>query len=144
VYGIIYNNQQQILLSTEVLNDYTFTKFPGGGLEFGEGTKDCIAREFKEETGIEVTVVKHIYTTDYFQQSAFNPHDQVISIYYQVESKETDKIRTDAHLLADRKHEAHTIHFFWVYIKDLLPEMLSFPIDKHVATLLREWPLQQS
>jgi len=43
------------------------TKFPGGGLQFGEGTIDCIKREFREELGCEIGVLKHFYTTDYFQ-----------------------------------------------------------------------------
>ena len=32
------------------------TKFPGGGMEFGEGTIDCIKRECMEEFGEEVEV----------------------------------------------------------------------------------------
>ena len=35
-----------------------------------------------------VEVGDHIYTTDYYQQSAFNPDDQIISIYYFVKPLE--------------------------------------------------------
>src|SRR5215213_6968905 len=82
VYGILINEQQQVLVSDEFIRGTYFTKFPGGGLEFGEGTRDCLKREFMEEMKLNVQVGEHIYTTDFFQLSAFNPGHQIISIYY--------------------------------------------------------------
>ena len=35
---------------------------------------------------LEVPIEDHIYTTDYFQMSAFNPGHQIISIYYFVKA----------------------------------------------------------
>jgi 8-oxo-dGTP diphosphatase len=133
VYGLLINDKKEVLLSTENINGYEFTKFPGGGLEFGEGTKDCLIREFKEECDIEVEIKKHIYTTDFYQVSAFNAQDQLISIYYQVSSNESNKILLESHLLADSKHANHTILFFWVPLNLLQPHMLTFPIDKRVV-----------
>lgn len=94
VYGILINRQQQILVSDEFIRGHFFTKFPGGGLELGEGTRDCLKREFKEETGLNIAVGDHIYTTDYFQQSAFNKQDQIISIYYFVSADEPILLHT--------------------------------------------------
>src|SRR3954464_14094880 len=88
VYGILINDKQQVLVSDEYIRGGYYTKFPGGGLERGEGTRDCLKREFKEEMDLEVQVQDHIYTTDYFQVSAFNPEHQIISIYYSVEALE--------------------------------------------------------
>ena len=85
VYGLLLNQQQQVLLVHEKMPHLHFTKFPGGGMEFGEGTRDCLAREFKEETGLDVLVGEHLYTTDFFQPSAFKQGDQLVAIYYQVE-----------------------------------------------------------
>ena len=48
VYGIYITPQQQILLSDERIGDFCFTKFPGGGLEFGEGLHEALIREWKE------------------------------------------------------------------------------------------------
>ena len=31
---------------------------------------------------VTVTIGDHIYTTDFFQVSAFNPNHQIISVYY--------------------------------------------------------------
>ena len=73
VYGILLNEKKQVLVSDEYIRGGYYTKFPGGGLEFGEGTRACLEREFMEEMNLKVEVGDHIYTTDYFQLSAFNP-----------------------------------------------------------------------
>ncbi|MBK9571159.1 MAG: NUDIX domain-containing protein [Chitinophagaceae bacterium] len=86
VYGILINEKKMV--SDELIRGSSLTKFPGGGLEFGEGTRDCLQREFMEEMGLKVTVNDHIYTTDYFQVSAFNPAHQIVSIYYWVTALE--------------------------------------------------------
>ena len=88
VYGVLVNDQKQVLVSDELIRGMYITKFPGGGLELGEGTRDCLRREFKEELDLDVQVGEHIYTTDYYQQSAFNPDHQIISIYYFVHPNE--------------------------------------------------------
>ena len=75
------NEMLEILVSDELIRGQYITKFPGGGLEYGEGTRDCLIREFKEEMDLNIEVGNHIYTTDYFQVSAFNPAHQIISIY---------------------------------------------------------------
>src|ERR1044071_8676230 len=92
VYGILINDKKQVLVSDEFIRGSFYTKFPGGGLEFGEGTRDCLKREFKEELDLDVTVGDHLYTTDYFQMSAFKPTDQIISIYYFVTANEEIKV----------------------------------------------------
>ncbi len=82
VYGILLGDSGQILVSDEFIRGNYYTKFPGGGLEFGEGTRDCLKREFKEEINLEVEIGDHIYTADSLQLSAFNPDRRIISIYY--------------------------------------------------------------
>src|SRR5256885_8799281 len=112
VYGILKDDNNRVLLSDEFIRGEYFTKFPGGGLEFGEGLRACLKREFKEETGLDVTIGEHIYTTDYFQISAFNNRDQIISIYYFVyanDEGELAKLQTkttvfdfEPHQISDR------------------------------------------
>ena len=93
VYGILINDQKQLLVSDEFIRGKYYTKFPGGGLEFGEGTRDCLKREFVEEMNLQVEVLEHLYTTDFFQESAFRPGDQIISIYYLVKPLENISVR---------------------------------------------------
>lgn len=85
VYGLLVNNQQEILLSDEQQWGRQFTKFPGGGLELGEGLLDCLKREFMEECDLPIEIVQHVYTTDFYEQSSFND-SQIISIYYQIKA----------------------------------------------------------
>jgi len=60
VYGILINEKKQVLVSDEFIRGNYYTKFPGGGLEFGEGTRDCLKREFKEEMDLDVEVTDHL------------------------------------------------------------------------------------
>ncbi|WP_431209304.1 NUDIX domain-containing protein [Puia sp. P3] len=92
VYGLLINDNKQVLVSDEFIRGGYYSKFPGGGLEFGEGTRDCLKREFKEEMDLNVEVTDHLYTTDFFQMSAFNPEHQIISIYYYVRALEPIKV----------------------------------------------------
>src|ERR1700729_3215153 len=92
VYGLLIDDKKRVLVSDEYIRGAYYTKFPGGGLEFGEGTRDCLKREFKEEMDLEVRIGDHLYTTDFFQMSAFNPEHQIISIYYFAEALEPIKV----------------------------------------------------
>src|SRR6185369_4981432 len=92
VYGVLINEQKQVLVSDEYIRGSYFTKFPGGGLELGEGTRDCLKREFKEEMDLDVEIGAHIYTTDFYQVSAFNQGHQIISIYYFVKALEPIRV----------------------------------------------------
>jgi ADP-ribose pyrophosphatase YjhB (NUDIX family) len=85
VYGIYINEKKQVLVSDELIKGKLYTKFPGGGLEFGEGTRDCLIREFREEMAADIIVKEHLYTTDFYLESAFATGVQVISIYYEVD-----------------------------------------------------------
>src|SRR5947208_16230579 len=91
VYAILINEDRQVLVSDEYIRGNYYTKFPGGGLEYGEGTRDCLKREFMEEMDLRVEIGAHLYTTDFFQISAFNPGHQIISIYYFVNAMEPIK-----------------------------------------------------
>src|SRR6201996_8037440 len=92
VYGILIGENKKVLVSDEYIRGGYSTKFAGGGLEFGEGTRDCLKREFKEEMDLDVHIGDHIYTTDFFQMSAFNPEHQIISIYYYVRALEPIRV----------------------------------------------------
>ena len=41
VYGFIINKNQEVLLSDEFRFESFFTKFPGGGVEYGGGVFEC-------------------------------------------------------------------------------------------------------
>ncbi len=145
VYGILMNDQQQVLVSDEFIRGGYYTKFPGGGLEFGEGTRDCLKREFLEEMNLNVEVGEHLYTTDYFQISAFNPDHQIISIYYRVKPLAEIAVRlsTSAFDFDEQQMAAYNMHketesFRFIEWDDLTEESVTLPIDKMVVRILKE------
>lgn len=145
VYGILFGPEKQVLVADEYIRGSFYTKFPGGGLEFGEGTRDCLKREFREEMDLDVTVGEHLYTTDYFQMSAFNPDDQIISIYYLVTANEEIKvpIRTKTFDFDEKQMEIYhrsgeTETFRFIPWNEFSPELITLPIDKTVTQLLKE------
>lgn len=138
IYGILIENGA-ILVSDELHNGRKITKFPGGGLQFGEGTHECLKREFMEEIALEIAVKNHFYTVDFFQASAFDPTQQVISIYYLVENLSGTQIS-----VADSKYnfsskENGTQSLRWVAIKMLQPKEFTFPIDQKVSGLIADY-----
>lgn len=145
VYGILINSKKQILVSDEFIRGDYITKLPGGGLELGEGTRDCLKREFKEEMNLEVMVGDHIYTTDFFQISAFNPAHQIISIYYFAEPLE--EIRAplrdkpfdfDEREMTAYRQTGETETFRFLDWDNFSENDLTLPIDKIVAGILKK------
>lgn len=143
VYGILKDSKNRVLVSDEFIRGSYYTKFPGGGLELGEGTRDCLKREFKEETNLDVTIGEHIYTTDFYQISAFNNVDQIISIYYFVHAAEPIDLATKTTLFDFAPGQVADVQgcsevFRWIEWNDLTEESVSLPIDKVVVKLLKE------
>lgn len=146
VYGVFINQKKQILVSDEYIREKYYTKFPGGGMEMGEGTRDCLKREFKEEMDLAIEVGAHLYTTDYYQQSAFNPEQQIISIYYYVEPLEPIKfpMREKAFDFTEEqlkiyKEKTSIETFRFIDLKDFSEENVTLPIDKIVAGLIKKY-----
>ena len=144
VYGILINDKKQVLVSDEYIRGGLYTKFPGGGLEFGEGTRDCLKRELKEELGIESEIGDHIYTTDYFQMSAFRPTDQIISIYYFAKQLEELKVPLrnkpfdfDEKQMDIYNKTGETETFRWIDWDDFSEDIVTLPIDKIVAKMVK-------
>jgi ADP-ribose pyrophosphatase YjhB (NUDIX family) len=136
VYGIHINNNRQVLVIDEYIRGNKYTKFPGWGLEFGEGTRECLAREFMEEMNLKVEIGEHIYTTDYFQMSAFNPEHQIISIYYYAKPLEeiTALLRDkafdfDENQLSVYQQTGETETFRFIDWEDFSEESVTLPID---------------
>ncbi len=134
VYGLLINSNNELLLSDERRGGFSFTKFPGGGLEFGEGVMDALIREFSEELAIDVTIGDLFYVNDFFQASAFNENHQLLSFYYFVNYDKYEEIGQKAYqfpLLEDGEKQR------WVAISNLSEADFTFPIDKVVMEKLK-------
>ena len=139
VYGILRDHANRILVSEEMIRGRKVIKFPGGGLEKGEGIADCLKREFMEELNLPVNILQHYYTTDFYQESAFKTGDQVISIYYEVESLEM--ISIPWHENAGRPfycREDDAEKFYWIDAREFSEASVTLPIDKVVAKMITD------
>lgn len=136
VYGLFVNSHNQVLVVDEVQLDTHMTKFPGGGLEFGEGTLECLKREAMEEMNQPIEVDAHFYTTDYFQPAFFYDNMQLISIYYRASfiGPQVFNASTRPFDFAGKKNG--NMSFRWIDARDLHPDIFTFPVDKKVAMML--------
>lgn len=137
VYALIFDpSEEHILLSDEFVKGTYVTKFPGGGLNWGEGTIDCLKREAVEEFGTEIEVLEHFYTTDFFQKALFFENQQLISIYYKAKFFVTPVFPVSEFMnnLPEAINDSQI--FRWLPVSKLKTEIFTFPIDKKVAAML--------
>lgn len=134
VYGLLVNSNREVLICDEDIELWHITKFPGGGLEFGEGLSDALIREFKEETNADIEIERHFYTTDFFVPSAIDDTTQVISVFYLVRpighfDLPPKTVQNDGRVI---------IHFKWMPIETLHPDDVTYAVEKKVVQLLKE------
>jgi len=132
VYGILIH-KGKVLVNEEQIRGRTVIKFPGGGLHWGEGTIDCLKREWREELGLDIEIKQHFYTTDFFQQSAFDD-SQVISIYYLVQP--VPALNEQTHIVNLMQNE----RTYWMNLKDVSADTFTLQIDKVVGGMLDTMP----
>jgi ADP-ribose pyrophosphatase YjhB (NUDIX family) len=130
VYGILSDADGRILVSHERIKKQAYAKFPGGGLEYGEGLKDGLIREFQEELNLNIGVGELLFITDFFIQSAFKGEDQLVSVYYSVYAAALGSISTvdkwpSPEFVVDKKQL-----FQWINPSEIGIEQLNFPGDK--------------
>jgi 8-oxo-dGTP diphosphatase len=133
VYGLLINTDHQVLISDEQSGGRTFSKFPGGGLELGEGLADALKREFMEECNAEIEVLEHLYTTDFYEQSSFND-SQILSIYYFVRAINPLNLTFKSTPLDFKDGELQS--FRWVDLNQLSTDDVTFRTDKTAVEML--------
>ncbi len=126
IYGI-WIEGDRVLVNEELIRGRRVIKFPGGGLDPGEGTVEGLKREWMEELGLPIEVLRHYYTTDFFQKSAFDD-SQVISIYYMVKAAPDTEI---SNIIPEERT-------YWMPVGELCEEVFTLPIDRVVGRMLAE------
>jgi len=81
VYALCIVNNELLTLKEPYAGNIV-VKLPGGGLEFGEGTADCLKREFKEELNLEITVDDAFYIQENFVPSLAKDSKQLLTLYF--------------------------------------------------------------
>lgn len=130
VYALLMHDER-VLVMHEPFQGKLIYKFPGGGLEFGEGTRECLVRELKEELNLEIEVEEHLYTQDFFMQNAFDPEEQIILIYYRASI-------SDKNLEQLKVLEGDIDELLWTRIDELNAEDFTLLADKKVIEIVRE------
>ena len=80
-YCCIVKDKKVLVLFEEYVGQHLM-KFPGGGLEYGEGLIECIERELDEELNLKVENIQHFYTQEDFLVSRFRENEQLLTVYY--------------------------------------------------------------
>jgi len=136
VYGLWIKNQK-VLISHENIDGFKMTKFPGGGLEFGEGVVDCIKREFREELGVELVKLSLLHVSNRFIKSSFKNNEQVVAVHYLVKSNQEISNYNIVHPTGVGK--LNSIQFVWSDINKELHDSLTFEMDKEALDSFNKW-----
>ncbi|MGE5424763.1 MAG: NUDIX domain-containing protein [Syntrophothermus sp.] len=137
VYGLLID-EERILVTDEFRLGMRMTKFPGGGLIYGEGIADCLKREFLEELNSEIIRFDHYYTTEQFFETRLLPYDsQLINVYYRVQIKKPYPFLTTTKPFDFPEEVEGAQCFRWVKMQDLDASSFTFPIDRFLAEKLK-------
>lgn len=87
VYGIVIKDGRILLVSERNKEGAKCYALPGGGMDFGERFEQTVEREVKEETGLMVRALNHVFTeTNVFVWAPDDPTKrecmQTILVYY--------------------------------------------------------------
>ena len=138
VYGVLVE-EQRLLVTDEFRMGMKMTKLPGGGVEFGEGVKLALQREWKEELAVDIEVEDILYVNPFFQRSAFDAKEQLVSMYFKVlrlgELKGTFQEKAQAF---PTEQEGEQI-FRWVALGQLTPDTFTFPIDQAIVPIIKQY-----
>lgn len=128
IYGLLVV-ENQLMIIREPFAGTIIDKFPGGGLEYGEGTIECLKREFLEELNLEIEVLEHLYTQDFFLPSRFDAEEQIFMVYYKVEAKDITQMK-----VMDPEIE----EIIWKDLNELQTKDVTLETDKLVVEMLLE------
>jgi len=140
VYALIVKNNH-LLIAEEQHGGFFLRKFPGGGLQFGEGILQALHRELKEELDADVDSASLLCVTEDFVVSFLNNKQQVIGVHYLVDLKQD---YSDEFLNNNRVElENGYIYFKWVLLDSINPEDFTSPVDKSAFDKLKKYLLER-
>ena len=126
----------QVLLSDEFLSGKNCTKWPGGGLEFGEGPRECALREAEEELGQPIALGPLVHATGNFVRSSWRGEEQVLCQYYLATliSPVEFRVATELHAYPGENAES----FRWKPLSKVDKQDLTFEVDQDAIQALKD------
>lgn len=120
VTGFVYNKGKTLLLKRSSKESFLpeYWELPGGKVNFGEIPEDGLVREYKEETGLEISVGKPFRTFSYVSSDS-NRH--TVEIVYECFLKGGEVLISDAHS-----------EFAWIAESDIKSLLISEEMSKSV------------
>ena len=89
VYGVLLRNRQ-VLIAAELVEELFVWKYPGGGVDHDETACAALRREFQEEAGMEIRIVRELHDPGTlispWTQAPYTP------VYYLVESDDSPRV----------------------------------------------------
>ena len=113
-------------------------KFPGGGVELGEGVMDAWWRECQEELGCQPAMqsVELFHTVETFIRSIFRPDDQLIALYYVCRLQSNEDVAWTEESAASPGGESN-VQVSWKDWRSLDFRSFRFPTDQSAIQKLQ-------
>ena len=136
VYGFLEDAQGRVLVSAERFRGIPLVKYPGGGVEWGEGIHEALVREFQEELQLDVAVGELVFFNEFSVVSAFDPEVQVFSFFYRVTAVGPMSFATHSAVAVPDEEGERAV---WVSKAELAHIPFTYPIEQEAtkAFLLR-------
>lgn len=126
--GIVIGPDGRLLLGRRAIEPYRgWWDVPGGFLEAGEHPEDGVRRELREETGLEVVVVRLVGV---YMDTYATTGDDTLNFYY--------LCRSDGAQAGKAEDDIETLAWF---SPEALPEQIAFP---SAQAALRDWREQEA
>ena len=124
--------QEEVLVSYERLPMGGVMKFPGGGLEWGEGPTACLRREALEELGQPVVVGDLVHVSRRAHVSSFDANHQVLAVHYEAALEGEVAFVDDGELEDVFGKRVPMMHqrLGWRLVSELKPEEFHFASDR--------------
>lgn len=70
--AVVFNENDEMLVQHDLTPESDFYRFPGGHVRFREKLEDCVVREIREETGLEVEVNRLLWVRDFLDHMQYH------------------------------------------------------------------------
>ena len=70
--AVIFNENDEVLVQHGLIPENDFYRLPGGEVKFREKLEDCVVREIKEETGLDVRVHRLLWVRDFLEELPYH------------------------------------------------------------------------